>query len=143
MKKVLILLVVMLATASSVLSQSGMELDSSSDYVYEPGEIFYIIIQIDQLQIEEIKTELEELKDQPEFELTKVSKLPIKDMTYGDITILVVRRFQNFIYAEYYVEIINKKSIMGINEALIISQINYRKFLKKQDLEEYKNFIEN
>ncbi len=139
MKKISILLVVVSTVSFNAFSQTGI--DYSLDYAKETQGPFYILIDPNGIELDEIKTSLSVLNDQPEFGSVRISDLSIKDTDLEKVAILVVRRFQNEVEVNAYVELMNSKSLVEDAEALIISQKNYRKFLKKLDIQEYKDFI--
>ena len=142
MKKAFFVLSIILISSLSVWSQvENIELDNLNEYTKQTEGVFYVIIPMDKSLANKSIAETKQIIDQNGLLSVRGSKFEIEDVKLGQIFYLIVRRFNNQDSANSFIESINNNGWLSQLDSLVISQKNYRKFLKKRDLEEYRNFI--
>jgi len=71
----------------------------------------------------------------------RVGKFRIEEIQFGLYPYIIIRRFKSGEEAELFIKTLNEEGEIVKYLSLSISQLNYRKFLKRRDIEEYRVFM--
>ena len=115
-----------------------------SGYTPDTEGQFYIIMPMDDLTIDEGLEKIKNLKDEKDETLSKirVTKFEIEEMRLGFFPYIIIRRFNDPAKADSFLKLIKEIPEFDNHYPLVILQMNYRRFLKRRDFEEYKLFAE-
>jgi len=128
-----------------ILLISNFQIGFSQDGAYLKGKegIFYIMIPVEELLIEDGIKEVKEIMEQQGITGIRVGKYRIEDLQFGLYPYIIIRRFKDGSEAESFIKILNENGEIIKNLSIAISQLNYRKYLKRRDIEEYRIFANN
>ncbi|MEM1323070.1 MAG: hypothetical protein AAGG75_22590 [Bacteroidota bacterium] len=118
-------------------------LEALSNYSNDPDQVYYILLLSEKTTIEEKTTHLDQLMAQYVSNSLSTKKFEIPDVNLGPLPYIIIRRFNTEKQATVFIATIKGDASIDDYEALVISQTNYRKFLKKKSIQEYRNFILN
>lgn len=115
------------------------------EYSCDPStqEIHYIILLVDEAKIDVAIKDVKKTIEEKGISQVQVKKFAIEDLKKGRTPYIIIRRFNSDSEAK---SLIDKLVVQPNSEKytpLTISQSNYRKFLRKRDIQGYITFIEN
>lgn len=145
MKKVLLIIPLLLLinymSGQTDLNALNEKLKIESDYSDTDEGVFYVIIPLFRQDASTVEKRVAEYNDQKGKLDLRVKLFWIEEIYLGQTPLLIIRRFEGQAAALSYVEEINTQALLNEINGMPISQMNYRKFLKKRDIEAYKNFL--
>ena len=142
MKNALVSLVLLLVGGTIINAQSDSSDPQVLDaYVKATDGLFYVLIPENNGLVDEAKANVVSYNEHQGLISLRVSHIRLDDFQLGEVNYLVVRRFDSSMAAQEYIKQIHAEPAMAELETMVISQANYRKFLKKKDLEEYILFL--
>lgn len=150
-RKVFFIIATLLICSFTSLSQSEnnkkvqKKMESVLEYSKDKEGIFYVIIPVDEVLAEGTKEEIKTFNVQNGFSTLRMTSFWIDNQKTERTWVITLRRFDNEREAIEYIKLIKETynyKVIKYN-AVQISLNNYRTFLKRRDLNEYINFIDN
>jgi len=113
----------------------------NNHYTDNTEGVAYIIIPIDDFLAEDGIKEVKSIIDKKGLTGVRVSQFDIEEVRFGFYPYLIVRRFRDIDQANAFVDEIDENTKRLKAKSIIFTQSNYRLFLKKRDIQEYKAFV--
>ena len=142
MEKLLFVLGLCLISSVTLWSQSDhVEFKKKTEYKKETGGRFYVLVPIENSNVDEDWGELKLLIEMSGFESIRSSRLPFGAEASGSI--LVARVFDDKASANSLLELVEGSTLLSKYNPVVISITNYRILLRTKDFKGYRDFLEN
>jgi hypothetical protein len=142
-KGILTLMLTLLAALSVVAQEKSPASNVELQYQKDSNGLYYVLIPVSESLIDQTKGELEAFNTQRGLAEKRITRLKMEDGKNGIINLLVIRRFENKVETEAYVQTLHENTLFSKHNAMAISGLNYRTLLMKKDLATYRAFIKS